>query len=297
VTPHLQPSAYAHLVDLHQPFDAASSSDVVSDRSTLLADVAAWLAADYGASTALQPMAESALRRLITRLLTVRPPRPIPPPALAMLDHLFAAEARARPVVGIDHLLTGSRPAQAAGGTVLHLWRGDITTLAVDAIVNAANTELLGCFQPGHACIDNAIHTAAGPRLREDCHRIITLQGHSEPTGTAKATRAYHLPSRYVLHTVGPIVPGAAPSAEHRRLLAGCYEACLDVAAVLRARSVAFCAISTGVFGYPKAEAAEVALETVRVWAERHPAALDLVVFDVFSEADEDAYRRAGGFA
>ena len=184
-----------------------------------------------------------------------------------------------------------------SGDTRLFLWRGDITTLAVDAIVNAANTDLLGCFRPGHTCIDNAIHSVAGPRLREDCRRIIVHQGHREPTGAAKLTRGYYLPSRFVLHTVGPIVPDGRPTDEQRAELARCYEECLNVAVDVGLRSIAFCAISTGVFGYPKDEAATVAMATVRVWLARHPDALDHVVFDVFSAADEAAYLGPGRFA
>jgi O-acetyl-ADP-ribose deacetylase (regulator of RNase III) len=164
-------------------------------------------------------------------------------------------------------------------------------------IVNAANAELLGCFRPGHACIDNAIHAGAGPRLREDCARIIALQGHHEPTGYAKATRAYNLPSRYVLHTVGPIANGSVDN-QHQYDLECCYRACLDVAAELQTvRSLAFCGISTGVFGYPKRPAAATAIRTVTAWLKTHPGALDLVVFNVFGDDDRRIYEDALGVA
>ena len=175
----------------------------------------------------------------------------------------------------------------------MRVWQGDITRLAVDAIVNAANAELLGCFHPGHACIDNAIHSAAGPRLRADCARIIEIQGHPERSGEAKITRAYHLPSRFVLHTVGPIVAGGHVQPEDERTLAAAYVSCLELARTIPSiRTLAFCAISAGVFGYPKDRAAELALRTVSAWLGERPKAFDLVAFCVFSDADRDAYGR-----
>jgi O-acetyl-ADP-ribose deacetylase (regulator of RNase III) len=211
-----------------------------------------------------------------------------------MLDALFADDALRRPTVTLKDVLRGLEAPMRVGVTVVPLWRGDITTLEVGAIVNAANADLLGCFRPDHRCIDNAIHSAAGPRLREDCHVIMSRQRHPERTGTAKATRAYFLPARFVLHTVGPIVGAAAPTETHRVLLASCYEACLAAAVEIGARSLAFCAISTGVFGYPKQEAANEAIRSVTTWLEGHPGRLDAVIFNVFTEDDEEAYRRVG---
>jgi len=172
------------------------------------------------------------------------------------------------------------------------LWQGDITTLRVDAIVNAANSALLGCFQPLHRCIDNAIHASAGPRLREDCQRIMALQGEDEPTGSAKITRGYHLPASFVLHTVGPIYPNLSKAAAHAALAAS-YCACLELAAQLPAlRSIAFCSISTGVFGFPREAAAAVAIETVDSWLTLHPDRFDRIVFDVFDGQDYSIYQR-----
>jgi O-acetyl-ADP-ribose deacetylase (regulator of RNase III) len=200
--------------------------------------------------------------------------------------------------VGPDALRSGPGPASAIGGSVVRIWRGDITRLALDAIVNAANTELLGCFRPGHGCIDNAIHTAAGPRLRDDCATIIDIQGRPEETGGAKITRAYHLPSRFVLHTVGPIVADGRVRPQDVRALAASYRSCLDLARSMRSiRTLAFCGVSTGVFGYPRAQAAEVAVRTVLSWLSDHPGALELIVFNVFSEADLDVYRTVTGAA
>jgi len=170
---------------------------------------------------------------------------------------------------------------------------GDITALEVDAIVNAANASLLGGGGVDSPCVDNAIHSAAGPRLREDCHRIMALQGGFEETGTAKITRGYHLPARYVLHTVGPVVDGPLRP-PHERALAASYRACLDLAAeVDDLRTIAFCGISTGVFGYPRTPAAHTALDTVADWLDHHPSRFDRVVFNVYGDDDHAAYTRA----
>ena len=295
MTRPLPPSAYGPVVDLRVPFERTFARE--RDRTHLAGELASWLMADAAGGRHDTATDEATLGRLIRRMLTLRPPRPIPPDAQSLLDEWCARDAASRPVKALDNVVASSRAHMACGDTRLHLWRGDITTLAVDAIVNAANTALLGCFRPGHGCIDNAIHSVAGPRLREDCRRIIEYQGHPEPTGTAKITRAYYLPSRFVLHTVGPIVPDGRPTGEQQTQLADCYESCLNVAAELGLRSVAFCAISTGLFGYPKDEAACVAVDTVRTWTARHAGAIDDVVFDLFSEADEAAYVGPGRFA
>ncbi|MEU8575176.1 protein-ADP-ribose hydrolase [Streptomyces asoensis] len=237
-------------------------------------------------------------RRLLRALLTVRAPGPLPEGADRELDALLGAERELRRTVSALELPTIAAEFSgvsfpAAAGTAV--WRGDITTLAADAVVNAANSRLLGCFRPRHPCIDNALHNAAGPRLRDDCHTVVTAQGAPEPTGTAKITRGYHLPARYVLHTVGPIVQGR-PRARDARALASSYRACLDLAAEVETiRTLAFCAVSTGVFGYPKEEAAPVALRAVAEWTAARPGRFDRVVFTVFGDDDEDAYRRALG--
>lgn len=196
----------------------------------------------------------------------------------------------------------------------LRLWRGDITAIRADAIVNAANSEMLGCWAPGHLCIDNAIHTFAGVELRLECARIMREQGTPEPTGRAKITPGYNLPAAHIIHTVGPIAAGH-PSDRDRELLASSYRSCLDLAAAHGRRSIVFCCISTGVFGFPQREAAEIAVCTVRAWLDRHadasagtdrsgePADPDhdgtpttpTVVFDVFGETDEHIYRQLLG--
>ena len=287
-------SVYADAIELHEPFGRSVRGE--TPRRELLKATGQWLLRDAGLEERLLPSADEDQRTLIKRLLTLRPARPIPPDMLQVLDRLFADDASRRTVVTLSDVLEGRSAPRRAGATDVQLWRGDITTLEVDAIVNAANADMLGCFRPEHRCIDNAIHSAAGPRLREDCHRIMCRQGHREPTGTAKATRAYYLPSKFVLHTVGPIVGAGAVTANHRRLLASCYASCLAAAAEIGVRSLAFCAVSTGVFGYPKDDAAAEAIRSVTTWLEGHADRLDAVIFNVFGEQDEDAYRRVGAW-
>jgi O-acetyl-ADP-ribose deacetylase (regulator of RNase III) len=211
-------------------------------------------------------------------------------------------------------------PLDSAGR--LCLWRGDITRLAADAIVNAANSQLLGCWIPGHHCIDNAIHTFAGVQLRIACAelmaalgqraagrrsdaldlggqpvRTLAELGYEEPVGSAQITDAFNLPSRHVLHTVGPAVRAGVPSELQRKQLASCYRSCLDAAASAGDRSIAFCCISTGVFGFPAEPAARIAVATVQSWlfardAQSHSKTDMTVIFNVFGEKDERIYRK-----
>ena len=185
---------------------------------------------------------------------------------------------------------------QEGGKTQLHIWRGDITTLACDAIVNAANSALLGCFRPDHPCIDNAIHAAAGPRLREDCAAIMTLQGHPEPTGIAKITRAYNLPCRYVLHTVGPIHRGDDTIMQESDDLARAYLSCLNLAKRIPSiKTLAFCCISTGDFRFPANRACRIAIKTVEQWLKDYPNYFQAIIFNVFSVRDELLYQQMLG--
>ncbi|GLY53136.1 macro domain-containing protein [Lentzea sp. NBRC 102530] len=217
-------------------------------------------------------------RRMLRAVLTVREAAPFDPELVAVLDALLGGERQ--PAADVRNL-----PGP------ISVWRGDITRLMADAIVNAANDAMLGCFQPMHPCVDNAIHDAAGPRLRADCRRIMDLQGTPEPTGTAKITRGYHLPASFVLHTVGPIVRGDLLPA-HGSALADSYRACLDLAAEVPAiRTIALCGISTGIFGFPKRPAARIAHGTVRDWLAAHPGRFDRVAFVAFGAEDETVHR------
>ena len=227
-------------------------------------------------------------RRLLRALMNVRPPMPLDESFLRLQDELLSREAAEKGVAHVADLPRCRRDER------ISVWLGDITRLDADAIVNAANSALLGCFVPCHGCIDNAIHSASGLQLRDECARIMAAQGHEEQTGMAKITAAYNLPTMHVIHTVGPIVPTHSPDAEDARLLASCYESCLDLARERQLRSIAFCCISTGEFGYPNEPAAQVACKTVRTWLDRIGYPIH-VIFDVFKEVDLDAYERLLG--
>lgn len=221
-------------------------------------------------------------RRLLRSLMNVRPPIPAREDFLRMQDAYLKECLAERGVTRLKEL-TPVRPG-------LYLWQGDITTLAVDAIVNAANSQMLGCFVPCHGCIDNAIHTYAGVQLRLECARLMAGQEEEEPTGCAKITKAYNLPCRYVLHTVGPIISGAVTQAD-RELLASCYRTCLELAESNGLHSVAFCCISTGEFRFPNELAAEIAIQTVGEWQRQNPEKIK-VIFNVFKDRDYEIYKR-----
>jgi len=172
----------------------------------------------------------------------------------------------------------------------IYLWQGDITHLAADGIVNAANSGMTGCYIPNHACIDNCIHSQAGLELREDCAQIMKKQGYPEPTGKAKITKAYNLPANYVLHTVGPIVQGAVTE-KNRQDLKNAYRACLETADSNGLKSLAFCCISTGVFHFPNQEAAEIAIQTVKDYLNETGSSID-VVFNVYKDEDLEIYEK-----
>lgn len=235
------------------------------------------------AATIAIPADSSAQRRLLRALLNVRLPRPVSGEFLAVQDAYLQTELTHKGVTDI-HQLSPVEPG-------LYLWQGDITTLRCDAIVNAANSRLLGCFAPNHACIDNCIHTFAGVQLRLACHELMQQQGYPEPTGQAKITPAYNLPCRYVLHTVGPII-SAPVTPQDDEQLADCYRACLTLAVEKGLHSVAFCCISTGEFHFPNRRAAEIAVKTVRAFQAQTPIE---VIFNVFKDMDYDIYRELLG--
>ena len=171
----------------------------------------------------------------------------------------------------------------------ISLWKGDITLLKADAIVNACNSKMLGCFMPGHHCIDNAIHSFAGLQVRRDMLAIMKEQGHDEPNGECKVTKAYNLPSKFIFHTVGPIYSGKA---QDEIDLKNCYLSCLKKADEMGLDSLVFCCLSTGVFGYPNDKAAELAVKTVRQHLEGTDSNVKKVVFNVFLDKDYDIYKR-----
>jgi len=217
-------------------------------------------------------------RRLLRALMNVREAGPASDEFLSAQDEELQCQLAEKGVVSVQ-------------GEGLKVWQGDITRLQVDAIVNAANSKLLGCFVPLHGCIDNAIHSAAGIQLRSECDEIMRRQGHDEPTGQAKLTRGYNLPARFVIHTVGPIIHSGAPSSAEQQLLASCYRESLLLADAHELQSIAFCCISTGEFHFPNELAAEIAIaETRRCLQEtKH---IRQVIFNVFKDVDKDIYTR-----
>ena len=227
--------------------------------------------------------AREGARRLLRALMNIRPPLPLDPDFLRLQDALLSAEREERGVVDAAAL------PEPPGHPGIALWQGDITWLRADAVVNAANSTLLGCFHPCHGCIDNAIHSAAGLQLRDACARLMEAQGHPEPAGGAKLTGGCNLPARHVLHTVGPIITGPLTNAD-RAALASCYTACLSLAAEYGLHSVAFCCISTGEFRFPRREAAGIAVDAVTRFLSR-PTSIRKVIFNVFQDADAALYR------
>jgi O-acetyl-ADP-ribose deacetylase (regulator of RNase III) len=231
------------------------------------------------------PSDSTGQRQLLRGLMNVRMVKKSSAEFLNIQDAYLQEETAKKGVTDVDDLT----PVQPG----LYLWQGDITTLEVDAIVNAANSGMTGCYVPCHGCIDNAIHTYAGMQLRLECAEIMRKQGHEEETGHAKITGGYNLPCRYVLHTVGPIVSGTLTK-EHEQQLASCYRSCLDLAAENNCESLAFCCISTGEFHFPNEKAAEIAVETVKQWQARHPQQLE-VIFNVFKNSDREIYEQLLG--
>ena len=219
-------------------------------------------------------------KRLLRSLFNIRMPKETSEDFLQIQDVYLQEENRRKGITDIADL----QPVQDD----IYLWQGDITTLRCDAIVNAANSQMLGCFRPCHGCIDNAIHTFAGVQLRRNCNEIMQKQGHNEPTGQAKITPAYNLPCKYVLHTVGPIVSGRLTE-EHCELLKSCYLSCLKLAEKNSCKSIAFCCISTGVFGFPQREAAQIAVDTVKRYKEENHSDIK-VIFNVFKDDDYAIY-------
>lgn len=220
--------------------------------------------------------------QLLRGLLNIREPRRIGTDFLQIQDAYLQEETAAKGITDAADLM----PLQPG----LYLWQGDITTLKCDAIVNAANSDMTGCYCPNHSCIDNAIHTYAGVQLRLACAEIIDRQGHPEPTGQAKITAAFDLPCRYVLHTVGPIINGRVTKAD-KELLSSCYRSCLELAAEKGLESVAFCCISTGEFHFPNQLAAEIAVQTVKEFLQT-PTSIKKVIFNVFKDMDKKIYER-----
>ena len=230
------------------------------------------------------PTDEVSQRQLLRALMNVRPAIPASDEFLAVQNAYLQEVNQTR---GITKLSDISPMIYHDNGNI-YLWRGDITTLCVDGIVNAANSGMTGCYVPGHHCIDNAIHTYAGVELRNACFEIIKKQGHEEETGNAKITNAYNLPSKYVIHTVGPIVDGNVTKKQEEELKS-CYISCLKLANENGLKNIAFCCISTGAFSFPNELAAKIAVDTVREYRDKNNSNIE-VIFNVFSDFDYEIY-------
>ena len=226
-------------------------------------------------------------RRILRSLMNVRMPKELPPELRKVQDEYLKERAAEKGVVDLADI-----PMIRDG---LSVWQGDITRLSADAIVNAANSQMLGCFIPMHGCIDNCIHTFAGVQLREECNRQMNAlrirygNDYEQPTAVPMITEAYNLPARKIIHIVGPIVQhGLTPELE--KDLENCYRNTLDLCVENNLKSVAFCCISTGVFRFPNRRAAEIAVSTVTDWIHDHPGKIERVVFDVFKDEDRSIY-------
>ena len=226
-------------------------------------------------------------RRILRSLMNVRMPKDLPEEVLKVQDEYLKERSLEKGVVNLTDI-----PVIRDG---LSIWQGDITRLEVDAIVNAANSQMLGCFVPMHTCIDNCIHTFAGAQLRMECNskmnelRIKYGRNYEQPTAVPMLTDAYNLPAKKVIHIVGPIVQYRLTS-ELEENLANCYRNTLDICAENGLRSVAFCCISTGVFCFPNKRAAEIAVETITEWLKKNPGMIERVIFNVFKDEDKKYY-------
>ena len=224
---------------------------------------------------------------VLRSLMNIRLPKAINDEVLKVQDEYLRERANEVGIVDISDI-----PEVNKG---ISIWQGDITRLAVDAIVNAANSQMLGCFVPMHTCIDNCIHTFAGVQLRLECNRQMKLfrnkygKNYEQPTAIPMLTSAYNLPAKKIIHIVGPIVNGMLTS-NHEKDLADCYKNTLDMCRENGLRTVAFCCISTGVFCFPGRRAAEIAVKTVKEWLSENEGQIDRVIFNVFKDEDREIY-------
>lgn len=236
-------------------------------------------------------------RKLLRSLMNVRLPYKTCEEFIKVQDEFLINEREEKGIVELKDLATINEMFKGKSnkyGNKITLWQGDITRLKIEAIVNAANNQMLGCFVPCHACIDNAIHSAAGIQLRLECDEIMKKQGFLEPTGSAKVTSAYNLPCKHVIHTVGPIISGKLTDKDCRQL-ESCYKSCLQASVGNNIKSIAFCGISTGEFHFPKEKAAEIAIKTIADFLDDNNEKIERVVINVFKEEDFEIYKNLLG--
>ncbi len=299
IVPGLALDQYRQQIKLDEPYQNEHGSQLSAvERGIIVARLLDRLiCSERPAKIRELPATYESQRQLLRALLNIRPPQPLDSTFINDIDRLLQDETNRSGIVDGGDLpfVSNTMPRRSREKMDrLVLWKGDISRLRVDAIVNAANDQLLGCFKPLHNCIDNVIHSAAGPLLRQDCRSIMDIQQHREQTGDAKITRAYNLPSRFVLHTVGPIIGNEGVSDFQRHQLASCYRSCLALADCLpNIKTMAFPCISTGVFNFPREMATEVAILTVTEWLGNNRHHLERVIFNVFLQEDLDGYSRA----
>jgi O-acetyl-ADP-ribose deacetylase (regulator of RNase III) len=298
LNPLISFSVYSALINLYEryPLDAVLifSEKELNDIMDFLMDT---LIRKEGLSIINKIPETPVEKRIALRaLLNVRPPGAIHEDFIKNIDSLLQYELAKKTIFDCNELSPVSKifpDNHLKHPELIYLWKGDITSLKADAIVNAANDQMLGCFEPLHNCIDNVIHSAAGPLLREDCKTFMDIQGRREKTGDAKITRAYNLPARYVIHTVGPIISVDHVSEVQREELASCYKSSLLLASNIKSiKSIAFPCISTGVYNFPRGLAAEIAVQTVDEWLDTNPHNHTHVIFNVFLEEDLHCYER-----
>ncbi|MBQ9890303.1 MAG: protein-ADP-ribose hydrolase [Firmicutes bacterium] len=237
-------------------------------------------------------------KRLLRSLMNIRMPGSMPPEVLKVQDNYLKERSRENGVAELAKIPTvAALGSSRAFSDVISIWQGDITRLAADAIVNAANSQMLGCFVPMHGCIDNCIHTFAGVQLRAECKRQMDElrakygPDYEQPTAVPMLTGAYNLPAKHIIHIVGPVVTGDLTE-DLENDLADCYRNTLDMCLKNKLKSVAFCCISTGVFSFPNGRAAQIAVKTVTDWLSAHPDAMERVIFNVFSDKDRKYYEQ-----
>lgn len=236
-------------------------------------------------------------RRLLRSLMNVREPYEASQEFIKVQDEFLKNECEEKGIVELKDLATVNemfKERTNKHGNKIALWQGDITSLRVDAIVNAANNQMLGCFVPCHACIDNAIHSSAGIQLRNECDELMRKQGFLEPTGSAKVTKAYNLPCKHIIHTVGPIISGELTDDDCTKL-ESCYKSCLEIAVENNIKSIAFCCISTGEFHFPKDKAAEIAINTINNFLDKNNEEIERIVINVFKQEDFEIYKNLLG--
>lgn len=235
-------------------------------------------------------------KRILRSLMNIRMPRRMDARVTEVQDEYLKERIRENGIVMLPQIPTiAARGSTHAFADHISIWQGDITRLTVDAIVNAANSQMLGCFVPMHTCIDNCIHTFAGIQLRAECNRQMNQlrakygPDYEQPTAVPMLTDGYNLPAKKVIHIVGPIVEGRLTKALEQDL-ADCYKNTLDMCLENGLKSVAFCCISTGVFRFPNKRAAQIAVKTVTDWLLEHPTAMERVIFNVFKDEDKTYY-------